>query len=108
MPEKLPPSIRQLVLERDGGQCRKCGRAEHLHAHHIIGRADGGLDNLANLIALCVACHREWHMVEATYHLPFADWLQVPTYGVLFAVYQCLPDELRHSADTVWSARRHG
>jgi 5-methylcytosine-specific restriction endonuclease McrA len=44
------------VVERDAA-CVECGGTCMLSAHHIIPRAEGGPDTLANLEALCVACH---------------------------------------------------
>ena len=108
MPEKLAASVRQRVLNRDDRRCRKCSREQALEVHHILARMDGGTDDEANLATLCYTCHLEWHMVEAAYRLSFADWLQLPTYDLLLAVYQQLPDDLRHAGDTVWEVRRKG
>lgn len=58
---------RQRVLERDGYECRFCGKTEEEHVedtgrgidvHHIIPRSDGGGDVMNNLAALCRSCHR--------------------------------------------------
>jgi hypothetical protein len=53
------PTWRQLslaVVERDGA-CVRCGGSFVLSAHHLIPRAEGGLDALENLEAVCVVCH---------------------------------------------------
>lgn len=54
---------------RDGWLCRDCGvkclggkdarREPHrrIQAHHIVRRRDGGLDDLDNLVTLCLRCH---------------------------------------------------
>lgn len=50
------------AVARDG-KCVECGRAEHLHGHHILSyreRPDLGAD-LSNIIALCVDCHAVKH-----------------------------------------------
>jgi hypothetical protein len=54
--------IRDFVLDRDNYICQACKKhfvAAKLTAHHIISRADGGLDDLDNLITLCEPCHDE-------------------------------------------------
>jgi len=67
-------SVREGVLERDGYECRFCGTTndEHLEqhgrgleAHHILPRADGGPDTPANLITVCVSCHRTLESTHA-------------------------------------------
>jgi len=44
-------------------RCQRCGRhfqyGHGLTVHHIRPRADGGGDNLGNLITLCTRCH-DW------------------------------------------------
>jgi 5-methylcytosine-specific restriction endonuclease McrA len=50
------------VMERDGHQCRMCGRSEGLaDVHHIIKRSQGGTDDMDNLILLCRNCHNKQH-----------------------------------------------
>ncbi len=39
------------------GVCVRCGSTYYLNAHHVIPRAEGGLDHPSNLETLCVACH---------------------------------------------------
>lgn len=51
---------RSLVLRRDGGRCRNCGKLvalESCHIHHVKRRSEGGDHALSNLIALCRDCH---------------------------------------------------
>jgi hypothetical protein len=73
----IPQRIRRAVLERQGGRCAACGadlyalaRAKALHKYlppgrtaveidHMDPRAEGGLDDLANLQALCGHCHHQ-------------------------------------------------
>ena len=45
------------VTKRDGA-CVRCGSTHYLSAHHVIPRAEGGLDHASNLEALCARCHR--------------------------------------------------
>ena len=66
--------VRETVLERDGYECRFCGTTneEHLEehdrgleAHHVIPQADGGPDTPANLITVCISCHRTFESTHA-------------------------------------------
>jgi len=59
----IPPAIRRKVLARDRHCCRApgCGHTRFLEVHHIRSRADGGGNDLENLITLCSACHRLGH-----------------------------------------------
>jgi hypothetical protein len=48
------------VLKRDGFACQYCGeRAPEvvLHVDHIVARANGGRDELDNLITACASCN---------------------------------------------------
>ncbi len=60
---------RRAILNRAGGRCEKSGRSAPeagttLHAHHIIPRAEGGPNTLANGKALCPECHATEHGQE--------------------------------------------
>lgn len=64
-PVFMPPTwgaIRRAVLERDGYQCRICGRdgAEvQLHVHHVD--RDRRHNSGRNLVTLCRGCHAQVH-----------------------------------------------
>jgi 5-methylcytosine-specific restriction enzyme A len=48
---------RKRALERDGYTCvAECGSLAE-HVDHIVAKADGGTDDLANLASLCRAHH---------------------------------------------------
>jgi ribosomal protein L7/L12 len=51
-------AVRQLVWERDGGRCVRCGAAAELQYDHIIPLARGGSDRAENLQLLCAPCDR--------------------------------------------------
>lgn len=55
--------LRQLVLERDGHQCVKCGIKENLHCHHILPVAVEPLlsADIDNCETLCKNCHKAAH-----------------------------------------------
>lgn len=55
---KFSQELSKAIRERDGWQCYICGRETNLHVHHIIPRAEGGLDIPENLVTLCGGCHR--------------------------------------------------
>lgn len=54
--------VRFDVLNRDGFQCRYCGRGlsqgVFLEVDHVVPRAAGGLDELTNLVTACWDCNR--------------------------------------------------
>lgn len=57
-------SYRDIVLSRDGYQCRECGvscRREDADVHHLIPRSLGGSDDPSNLVTLCDGCHAAFH-----------------------------------------------
>ena len=43
--------------------CEACGIVEASEVHHVITRATGGPDEGWNFLALCMVCHRVWHMI---------------------------------------------
>jgi hypothetical protein len=57
----LPAATKRAVVERDGRQCRYCGRRisrrEPLHIDHVIARSLGGGDDLDNLVVACIGCN---------------------------------------------------
>ena len=52
-------ALRQLVWERAGGRCERCGLTlpPEWECHHRKLRSQGGRDALVNLIALHMRCH---------------------------------------------------
>lgn len=57
-------SYRDVVLSRDGYQCRECGVLcwrEDADVHHLIPRSLGGSDDPSNLVTLCDGCHAAFH-----------------------------------------------
>lgn len=53
--------IRRLALDRDSWRCRECEAASRLEVHHVKRAADGGGDELTNLLTLCRGCHIDRH-----------------------------------------------
>lgn len=66
-------SIRRDLWERCAHTCEACGlwlERSDMHAHHRKLRSQGGLDELANLLAVHHACHRSLHLYpERSYEL---------------------------------------
>ena len=57
---KLSKALRFEVLTRDGYKCRYCGATAQtatLHIDHVLPRAAGGRDDLANLVTACLDCN---------------------------------------------------
>jgi len=63
--KKYTKEIRTIMKHRIayifGGECAICGNPENLEIHHIIPRASGGTNDIANLIPLCHECHCSIH-----------------------------------------------
>lgn len=53
-------SYKDYIWAEQDGRCACCGKPITQY-HHIIHRADGGIDNVKNIIGLCDYCHREIH-----------------------------------------------
>jgi len=52
--------LRWVVLNRDNFTCQYCGRKAPdvmLQVDHKVSRADGGSDELNNLVTACIACN---------------------------------------------------
>jgi hypothetical protein len=62
----IPPSVRRLVLRRDGHRCAfpGCRHCTFVDVHHIDSKADGGNHHPDNLVTLCSAHHRAVHRGE--------------------------------------------
>jgi len=58
---RLDSKIREMILNRDGGKCQKCGSNERLEIHHKIPVCQRGSDEVENLITMCFQCHRHMH-----------------------------------------------
>ncbi len=53
----IPWSTVRAVFERDQARCVWCGTTERLHIDHLIPRAKGGGNDVANLQVLCERCN---------------------------------------------------
>lgn len=56
---QIPPKVKRIVYERDGGRCVLCGAPGDPVAHYI-SRAQGGLGIEENVVTLCYGCHRAY------------------------------------------------
>ena len=56
---QIPPAVKRIVHDRDGGCCILCGRPGDPVAHYIA-RAQGGLGIAENVVTLCGECHRRY------------------------------------------------
>ena len=53
-------NTRRYIRSRDGDRCRLCqasGTVQRMFTHHIKPRAQGGTDNVENLMLVCQSCH---------------------------------------------------
>lgn len=53
-------NTRRYIRNRDGDRCRECGASgavQRMYTHHIVPRAQGGTDNVNNLMLVCQSCH---------------------------------------------------
>ena len=57
--EKVPPSVRFYVMNRDGFRCRYCGVMpdDGIHIDHIVPRSKGGANHPSNLVTSCIDCN---------------------------------------------------
>lgn len=53
----ISTSVRQEVMDRDGGRCIICGSMQGIQIAHYISRARLGLGIAKNLACLCLCCH---------------------------------------------------
>jgi len=62
---------RNIILQRDGYKCQKCGNKEKLHVHHIQEFKDHRelRWDINNGVTVCVSCHEKIHSRR------FPDWL---------------------------------
>lgn len=61
--------LKESLAATRGGVCEGCGYTNYriLQVHHVIARADGGSDDLANLKLLCPNCYMESHFGYPVY-----------------------------------------
>lgn len=55
MSNEIPTKSREVVRERQGGQCARCGNT-YTALHHRMRRREGG-HGWWNLVGLCGTCH---------------------------------------------------
>ena len=60
-PNKIPKSIREIVLNRDNNTCQFCGHkaSKWMNLHHLDSTESNESENL---ITSCVACHALFHI----------------------------------------------
>jgi hypothetical protein len=73
--QTIPPAKRRTTMQRDKHRCRVpgCRNATFVDVHHITARAEGGSNEVTNLIVLCGAHHLAVHRGELVIEGPAAD-----------------------------------
>jgi 5-methylcytosine-specific restriction endonuclease McrA len=71
------PALRVAALRRDGFKCRACGSGGRLEIDHVepVRTHPELAFDLANLQALCVACHSRKTRIECGFSPPSPDRL---------------------------------
>lgn len=54
---ELTKQVKDVIIKRDGGKCRKCGTTQYLTVDHILPKCEGGTNDFSNLETLCRVCH---------------------------------------------------
>jgi hypothetical protein len=57
----IPQKTKSIVLKRDGGKCKICGKSNNINFHHIKPKAENGNHDVSNIILVCNACHSLVH-----------------------------------------------
>lgn len=80
----IPPKVKKIVEEREGGVCLFCGSPNARGEAHVIARSQGGLGIEQNIICICRRCHdlmdnstyREHYVNRAKEYLKskYPDW----------------------------------
>lgn len=78
----FPPSVRAMILARDGFCCQACGRSRdelmregsHLQVDHKIAWEDGGETKYSNGETLCRECNHAKHTTKKFWHAKEALW----------------------------------
>ena len=55
---RVSKTLRQLIFERDGDKCVKCGSDEQLTIDHIVPIRKGGISIESNMQTLCFNCNQ--------------------------------------------------
>lgn len=56
-PSRIPADVRDVVFERDGMKCVRCGSDDHPQLDHILPQSCGGPHIAENLRVLCRSCN---------------------------------------------------
>jgi 5-methylcytosine-specific restriction enzyme A len=72
---RIPPEVKQYLLERNNYQCQSCGKVAQdtkLTIDHITPLAKGGSNDISNLQILCRSCNsRKKHSFDSRFDRHF-------------------------------------
>jgi 5-methylcytosine-specific restriction endonuclease McrA len=77
-------NTRRYIRSRDGDRCRICeasGAVQRMYTHHVVPRAQGGSDDVKNLMLVCQSCHGKLEReAQQAVEKPasVAPWLSAP------------------------------
>lgn len=101
--------LRAAVLERDNFACYRCEKrnkaGKGLSVHHLLPRAEGGEDEMSNLVTLCHPCH---DIVEVENYRTLAEILASADNKVDPVVEKPLLDREETFPRPAWHKRVYG
>ena len=83
-------TYKDYIFDEQHGKCACCGKPITQY-HHIVHRANGGIDSVKNIIGLCDDCHKEIHAsINAEERLKELKAGVIQRYYVDFLILLCL------------------
>ena len=55
------PSFKEYLYKELGSRCCNCGSTEDVEYHHVVPLANGGTNNISNIVPVCFRCHKAIH-----------------------------------------------
>lgn len=80
----ISTKVKNIVWERDGKRCIRCGSRYAMPSAHYLPRSKGGLGIEENIVTLCLPCHNAYdhtterkaigEFIEAYLKSKYPDW----------------------------------
>jgi len=84
--DRIPLSLRRMVIERDGIHCVYCDEDltdKEIHMDHVIPESQGGETNYANLQVTCRKCNLAKGVLSES---EFTDRLRTRAMNILYRI----------------------